>query len=130
LQAILKQVQVFVKEFAAGGPAAMGSGESSAPPKQPVKQPAKAFAETSQPQKKEKAAAKSSSGSRSKFESTEKFYARAKDIYNCFTDSKCISAYTQSPSTVFTPPPPLSRAEHMYRSSKIVSSTEWWKIEQ
>lgn len=98
--AILKQVKIFVKEFAAGGPAATRSSESSATPKQPLTQPAKAFAETSQPQKCGKAAAKSSSGSRSKFESTEKFYARAKDIYDCFTDAKCISAYTQSPSTV------------------------------
>lgn len=98
--AILKQVKVFVKEFAAGGPAA-GGADSSTAAKQPVKTTTNTVAESSQLQKHEKkAATPSSSKSRSKFETTEKFYAGVKDIYNCFTDAKCISAYTQSPSTV------------------------------
>lgn len=100
-QAILQQVKMFVREFAAGGPAAPGAAQLSPAAKQPVESTSPAAADISQLQKQEKKAAKpAASKSRSNFESTEKFYAGAKDIYNCFTDSKCISAYTQSPSTV------------------------------
>jgi len=99
--AILQQVKMFVREFAAGGPAAPGAAQLSPAAKQPVESTSPAAADISQLQKQEKKAAKpAASKSRSNFESTEKFYAGAKDIYNCFTDSKCISAYTQSPSTV------------------------------
>ena len=98
LQAILKQIKLFVKEFAAGGPAAKSGFDSSTPAKQPVQKTAKTTMETSQPQKQKKKSL--ASKSRSKFETSEKFYARAKDIYACFTDEKCISAYTQSPSKV------------------------------
>ena len=99
LQAILKQIKVFVKELAAGGPAARGGADSFTPAKkQPVNTTAETATGSSQPQTQEKKS--SASKSRSKFETMEKFYARAKDIYACFTDEKGISAYTQSPSKV------------------------------
>lgn len=101
LQIILEKVRIFVREMSKGGPAANDSSNAAnsekavAKPKidlnaaQPVKQEAKP-----------KAVSKQHTGGKRKFESTEKFYASAKDIYACFTDAKCISAYTQSPAKV------------------------------
>ena len=47
----------------------------------------------------EKPAARASGGRRT-FKTTEKFYARPKDIFECFTDAGRIHAYTQSPAKV------------------------------
>ena len=53
-------------------------------------------ARKSQPQK----PAARTSGGRRTFTTTEKFYARPKDIFECFTDAGRIHAYTQSPAKV------------------------------
>lgn len=100
LQALLEKVRIFVKEMAAGGPAASRSQGGASNP-QPAR-PKIDLASAQQPKAdaKQVERAKQHKGGKRTFEATEKFYARAKDIYACFTDARCISAYTQSPSKV------------------------------
>lgn len=99
LQAILEKVRIFVKEMSSGGPAAQSKGGFSAD--QPKTNKVDLHATPVQkPEPKVKEKPKPHAGGKRTFESTEKFYARAKDIYACFTDAKCISAYTQSPAKV------------------------------
>lgn len=104
LQAILAKIRAFVKEMSKGGPAAKGGGAAdSAPVKSKVDldlaQPIRKEVKSKDVQK-----TKQHAGGKRTFESTEKFYARARDIYNCFTEAKCISAYTQSPAKVSLTP--------------------------
>lgn len=100
MQVILEKVRMFVKEMSQGGPAA---GSKSAPDSVKAAARPKLDLHAAQPVKQEakpKPVSKQHTGGKRKFESTEKFYARATDIYACFTDAKCISAYTQSPAKV------------------------------
>ena len=89
-----------MKEISHGGPAA---NSEDAPALQKASAKPKLDLQTAQPEKQEakaKPVSKQHTGGKRKFESTEKFYASARDIYACFTDAKCISAYTQSPAKV------------------------------
>ena len=103
MQAILDKVRAFVKEISNGGPAAKADGNAPVQSKLPSASIKAVNLSTSLP-KKQKAAieekAKNRAEGKRKFETKEKFYARAGDIYACFTDSKRASAFTQSPSKV------------------------------
>lgn len=96
LQEIYARLRKFVKQMAAGGPVGKDA-QPDAPKPEKTKLSTRAAAVPQQPQKKPAAA---SLGHRKSFRSTEKFYAKASDIFECFTDAQKIQAYTQSPAKV------------------------------
>lgn len=103
VQALLDQIRIFVKEISHGGPAARTDSNGAAPSKSQtgVAKAADLMAKLQdKPEPAKEVKAKNNTGGKRIFESKEKFYARAEDIYACFTDSQRVSAYTQSPSKV------------------------------
>lgn len=101
LQEIYARLRKFVKQMASGGPIAK-DGQFDAPKQGSSHEKAKVSSTEAavphQPQKKNQTS--SSAQNRKSFSSTEKFYARASDIFECFTDAQKIQAYTQSPAKV------------------------------
>lgn len=96
-KAIIAKVDAFVKELRAGGPVAAGAKPAeAAKPKlssaseAEVKKPAAAPAA-------KKAASSSTSQS---LNLTQKYYARAGDLYECFTNQGKLCAFTQSQAIV------------------------------
>ena len=99
VQAISDRIRAFVKDISKGGPVAQsGAAEVQASTGKMKLDLGSSQQQKAEPKAREKP--KPHAGGKRTFESTEKFYARAKDIYDCFTDAKCISAYTQSPAKV------------------------------
>lgn len=113
LQVLTAQVQQFVKEMQAGGPA---SGDPSAQALHTSNGSSTTKVRTSEVPASEKDAGKTQQkhisgriGQKRTYKTEEKFYARAQDIFECFVNPQKIQAYTQSQAKVSqTTPPPLS----------------------
>lgn len=95
MQIIYEKVRQFVKEIQAGGPVAK-DGQAPAQPA-PGKSKGSTSAPAAAPAKPPPAA---KSGGKRTFKTVEKFYARPRDLFECFTDAQRILAYTQSPAKV------------------------------
>lgn len=98
MQVIAAKLQQFVKEIQAGGPAqGTAGGQTEARPRQASKQESK---QTVVPDKDKEKRNHGRIGRKRTFETTEKFYARPQDIFECFVNPQKITAYTQSPAQV------------------------------
>ncbi|KAK9811156.1 hypothetical protein WJX73_007263 [Symbiochloris irregularis] len=106
-EVILAAVRSYVQEVKAGGPLKQGSADSQAAPQQKPsatapKDPPKAAAaataaQAQQPRPKQQPKAKAGLQT---ITLTERFYARPRDLYQCFTDVGRVQAFTQSPAKV------------------------------
>lgn len=109
-QAILKAIHTYVAELRSGVPAQhsgssaanqastpypAASAAAAAASSNGVKSSSTPAAATAAP-----AAAKAASRSRHKVELTERFYAKAQDIYECFVVHGRVQAFTRSPAVV------------------------------
>lgn len=107
LQVILKAVQTYVTELRSGVPAQQGSSSSSAAagaePTAAAATAAQAGASNGTVSSSGSAAAAAAakpSKSRCTVRMTEKFYARAQDIFECFVVQGRLQAFTRSPAVV------------------------------
>jgi activator of HSP90 ATPase len=106
LQVILKAVQTYVTELRSGVPAQQGSSSSSAAagaePTAAAATAAQAGASNGTVSSSGSAAAAAAKPSKSRctVRMTEKFYARAQDIFECFVVQGRLQAFTRSPAVV------------------------------
>ncbi|RMZ55348.1 hypothetical protein APUTEX25_003486 [Auxenochlorella protothecoides] len=99
---IVKHGRPFVSELRAGGPVTKGGSEAASDNGAASAARGAAPAATSAAPAATDAPAASGSGraprDRRRIELTERFYASAQDIYECFTDARRVLAFTQSPA--------------------------------
>ena len=102
VQILLERLRQFVKEIQAGGSAADGSSQATVKkPQENVKTiQVEAVGSEKQKAKIEEQRSSGRIGKKRKFATTEKFYARRQDIFECFVNPQKIAAYTRSPAQV------------------------------
>lgn len=102
LQVVYRAMSQFVSELRAGGPVTKGGSEAASDNGAASAARGAAPAATSATPAATDAPAASGSGraprDRRRIELTERFYASAQDIYECFTDARRVLAFTQSPA--------------------------------
>lgn len=104
-EAFLAPVRTFIREVQAGGPvnkdadaaASQSTAAASAPAE--IKQQAQAAKATSQVKPELTSRPGEPAGTRS-LQLKEQYYARARDLYECFTDARRVQAFTQSPAKI------------------------------
>jgi activator of HSP90 ATPase len=114
---IYKAIATFVKELSVGGPLKPGSASAAAAEAAAVaaastgsatdkatKDPAAAAASAVEAKTAAAPAAVKKNGSNRSIEITENYYASCKDLYECFTDTNRVRAFTGSPAEINATP--------------------------
>ncbi|CAL8468942.1 g8483 [Coccomyxa elongata] len=105
-QVFHEHMRTFVKELQAGGPSSSAASSKGALELPETDAAIKAKAEASRRELEAKKAAEAARrraedrASTGRVEMTERFYARPRDLFECFTDPGRVQAFTQSPAQV------------------------------